>query len=83
LKPLILLSKGILHAAALHGIHLSKYTRDDFWTLNVQGTYNVYEAARQYGLSKVLLCSTMGVYGESIREVPDSFAKVTELHLPY
>lgn len=69
---------AIVHAAALHGIHLSKYTRDDFWTLNVQGTYNVYEAARQYGVSKILLCSTMGVYGESIREVPDSFAKVTE-----
>jgi UDP-glucose 4-epimerase len=69
---------AIVHAAALHGIHLSKYNRDDFWTLNVQGTYNVYEAARQYGVSKVLLCSTMGVYGKSIREVPDSFAKVTE-----
>jgi UDP-glucose 4-epimerase len=69
---------AIVHAAALHGIHLSKYNRDDFWTLNVQGTYNVYEAARQHGVSKILLCSTMGVYGESIREVPDSFAMVTE-----
>lgn len=69
---------AIVHAAALHGIHLSKYTRDDFWNLNVQGTFNVYEAARQCGVSKVLLCSTMGVYGQSISEIPDGFAQVTE-----
>ena len=24
----------VVHAAALHGIHLEKYTTDDFWDLN-------------------------------------------------
>jgi len=61
----------VVHAAALHGIHLEKYTTDDFWTLNVVGTRNVYEAARELGLEKVLLCSTMGVYGEGAREAGD------------
>jgi UDP-glucose 4-epimerase len=56
---------AIVHAAALHGIHLSKYSRNDYWNLNIAGTYNVYEAAKEAGVKKILLCSTMGVYGES------------------
>jgi UDP-glucose 4-epimerase len=61
----------VVHAAALHGIHLEKCTADDFWDLNVAGTRNVYEAALQSGIDKVLLCSTMGVYGEGAREAGD------------
>jgi len=61
----------VVHAAALHGIHLDKYTSDDFWNLNVVGTRNVYEAARECGVGKVLLCSTMGIYGEGVREAGD------------
>jgi UDP-glucose 4-epimerase len=56
----------VVHAAALHGIHLEKYTTDDFWDLNVVGTLNVYEAARELGIGKILLCSTMGVYGDGV-----------------
>lgn len=69
---------AVVHAAALHGIHLSKYTRDDFWRLNVQGTYNVYEAVKELGVRKVLLCSTIGVYGESVKALPETFAVVSE-----
>ena len=29
---------AIVLAAALHGIHLLKYSRDDYWNLNVSGT---------------------------------------------
>jgi UDP-glucose 4-epimerase len=61
----------VVHAAALHGIHLEKYTTDDFWDLNVVGTRNIYEAARELGIGKILLCSTMGVYGEGVRESGD------------
>src|SRR5215211_6379039 len=57
----------VVHAAALHGIHLEKYSTDDFWDLNVAGTRNVCEAALESGIGKVLLCSTMGVYGEGDR----------------
>jgi UDP-glucose 4-epimerase len=42
-------SDVVVHAAALHGIHLDKYTTDDFWNLNVAGTRSVYEAARVRG----------------------------------
>jgi|SRR5215213_3403114 UDP-glucose 4-epimerase len=61
----------VVRATALHGIHLEKYSTDNFWNLNVAGTRNVYEAALQSGIGKVLLCSTMGVYGEGAREAGD------------
>ena len=68
----------IVHGAALHGIHLGNHSRDEFWALNVEGTYHVYEAARTHGIGKVLLCSTMGVYGESVNMPEDNVAVVTE-----
>src|SRR3954453_6554889 len=55
---------AVVHAAALHGIHLEKNSTDDFWVLNVAGTRNVYGAALESGVGKVLLCSTMAAYGE-------------------
>jgi UDP-glucose 4-epimerase len=61
----------VVHAAALHGIHLEKYSTEDFWDLNVAGTRNVYEAALELGIGKVLLCSTMAAYGEAAREAGD------------
>ena len=62
---------AIVHAAALHGVHLAKYSGDDFWDLNVAGTHNVYSAALQCGVGKVLLCSTMGIYGGDVRGAGD------------
>ncbi len=69
---------AVVHGAALHGIHLAKYAADDFWKLNVTGTFHVYETARTHGVKKILLCSTMGVYGESIVPRADGVAVVTE-----
>lgn len=69
---------AIVHGAALHGIHLSKYTQGEFWNLNVTGTHNVYQAAVENQISKVVFCSTMGVYGDSIPSHEDAYAAVTE-----
>ncbi|BDP44002.1 hypothetical protein DAETH_39710 (plasmid) [Deinococcus aetherius] len=69
---------AIVHGAALHGVHLAHHSRDEFWKLNVEGTSHVYEAAKEHGVRKVLLCSTMGVYGESVVVPEDGFAVVTE-----
>ncbi len=60
---------GVIHAAAWHGVHLRDHPRDDFWDLNVRGTYHVYEAAATAGVRAVVLSSTMGVYGDSRRPV--------------
>lgn len=61
---------AVIHAAALHGIHLRNWSRADYWDINVTGTYNVFEAARENGVSRVVLASTMGVYGSGLRQNP-------------
>ena len=69
---------AIVHAAALHGIHLAKWRPEDFWGINVTGTFNVYETAREAGIKRVVLCSTMGVYGDSARPLQDAWSVVDE-----
>jgi UDP-glucose 4-epimerase len=71
----------VVHAAALHGIHLDRYTTGDFWDLNVAGTRTFYEAAQECGIEKVLLCSTMGVYGQAGQEAGDPPVITEDLHL--
>ncbi len=55
---------AVVHAAALHGIHLASWSADDFWSINVTGTFRVYSAAREAGISRVVLGSSMVVYGD-------------------
>ena len=52
----------IVHAAAIHGIHLQNHTAQDFYDLNLTGTFNMWEAAVQAGVRAVVFSSTMGVY---------------------
>jgi len=67
---------AVVHAAALHGVHLREREPADFWATNVTGTFNVYESARAAGVRKVVLASTMGVYGRT--EAAEGWAVVTE-----
>jgi UDP-glucose 4-epimerase len=69
---------AMVHAAALHGVHLRRHPPEAFWAVNVTGTVNVYEAARKADVARVVLSSTMGVYGESLRRTPDAFAWTSE-----
>lgn len=57
----------IVHAAAIHGIHLATHTPRQFHDLNVTGTFNVWQAAVEQRVKGVVFSSTMGVYGESRR----------------
>ena len=52
----------IVHTAAIHGIHLSNHAPQDFYDLNLTGTFNVWEAAVQAGVRGLVYSSTMGVY---------------------
>jgi nucleoside-diphosphate-sugar epimerase len=67
---------AIVHAAAIHGVHLEGWSAADFWSINVDGTFNVYDAAREAGVDRIVLCSTMGVYGSE--GAPEAWAVVTE-----
>ncbi len=69
---------AIVHAAALHGIHLRTWAPHDYWAINVSGTFNVFEAARTAGVRQLVLCSTMGVYGASARAPKDAWGSVHE-----
>ena len=69
---------AVVHAAALHGIHLRNWAPHDYWAINVTGTFNVYEAARAAGVTQLVLCSTMGVYGASAQPPADTWGVVTE-----
>jgi nucleoside-diphosphate-sugar epimerase len=63
----------VVHIAAWHGVHLFRKEKDvyDFWDLNVTGSFNVFQAAAEAGVSKVLHISSEsvadrdGVYGHT------------------
>ncbi len=63
----------IVHIAAWHGIHLVNGQKNvyDFWDLNVNGTFNVFQAAAEQGISKIVYISTtsvrdrFGIYGHT------------------
>jgi UDP-glucose 4-epimerase len=69
---------AVVHAAALHGIHLNRWTSQDFWQTNVTGTFNVLEAARELGVQRFVLCSTMAVYGQSAEPPAAAWGVVTD-----
>jgi UDP-glucose 4-epimerase len=69
---------AVVHAAALHGIHLEGWSPEDFWATNATGTFNVYEAARKAGVRRVVLSSSMAVYGSSMEPEPAAWPVVTE-----
>jgi nucleoside-diphosphate-sugar epimerase len=68
----------IVHTAAIHGIHLRDHTPQDFYDLNLTGTFNVWEAAVASGVRGLVFSSTMGVYGESRQPLSDD--AVVALH---
>ena len=63
----------IVHIAAWHGVHEFRHEKDvyDFWDLNVTGTFYVFEAAVQAGITSVVYISSTsveerdGVYGHT------------------
>lgn len=63
----------VVHVAAWHGIHLVTRQKNpyDFWDLNMTGTFNVFQAAAEKGIKKVVYISStsvldrFGVYGHT------------------
>jgi nucleoside-diphosphate-sugar epimerase len=69
---------AVVHAAAIHGIHLDRFTPADFWDLDATGTFTVYDAARRRGVPKIVLCSSMAVYGRSAERTESGWATVDD-----
>lgn len=63
----------VVHIAAWHGVHEFRKEKDayEFWDLNVTGTFNVFQAAADAGISKVIFISStsiderFGIYGHT------------------
>ncbi|MBL8161230.1 MAG: NAD(P)-dependent oxidoreductase, partial [Anaerolineae bacterium] len=63
----------VVHIAAWHGIHEARGEKDvfDFWSLNVTGTFYVFETAARLGITRVVFISSTSVeerdtiYGQS------------------
>ena len=54
----------VYHLAAFAGVWSKN--KDDFFNINFTGTINVLETALKYGVKKIVLTSTAGVFGPSI-----------------
>lgn len=68
---------AIIHLAAKAGVRNSIENPAEYFAVNVQGTMNVLEAARQAGVKKVLAASSSSVYGNN-EKVPFSTTDVVE-----
>ncbi|MGR3301646.1 MAG: NAD-dependent 4,6-dehydratase LegB [Candidatus Scalindua sp.] len=53
----------VFHLAALIGIPFSYHSPDSYVDTNIKGTLNILQAAKDVGVSKVLITSTSEVYG--------------------
>lgn len=53
----------VFHLAALIAIPFSYHSPDSYVDTNIKGTLNVLQAARDFGISRILVTSTSEVYG--------------------
>jgi nucleoside-diphosphate-sugar epimerase len=56
---------AVVHAAALHGLHLFHHSEQEFVRVNVQGTQTVLHACAEAGVGHLVLLSSTSVYGLS------------------
>ena len=64
---------GVIHAAAELSVRAEKSPLDAFRT-NVEGTLNILEACRMFGVRKVVFVSSHSVYGPRTGQPPTEFS---------
>lgn len=52
----------IVHTPAWHGIHMGSHSQADFWELNVDGTFHMFQAAVAARVPHVVWISSMAVH---------------------
>lgn len=64
--PLFRNVEGVVHTAALHGLHLLEGCGDtQLFTTNVQGLHNVLTACAEHGIRRLVFTSSASIYGVS------------------
>jgi UDP-glucuronate 4-epimerase len=54
---------GVVHVAALAGVHPSLLAPERFYDVNVMGTLRLFETSRRHGVRRLVLASSSSVYG--------------------
>nr|WP_239566015.1 NAD(P)-dependent oxidoreductase [Paenibacillus sacheonensis] len=54
----------VIHTPAWHGIHLGTVTEQQFYELNVTGTFHMFQSAVKNRVRRVVWLSSMSVYGD-------------------
>jgi len=62
---------AVVHAAAMYEIGIPAKQHPAMWEANVAGTERVLSAAREAGVAKLVYVSTVGVFGNTHRQVVD------------
>jgi len=68
----------VIHAAALHGVHIGTVSERHFIDVGVLGTHNVLDAARAAQVTKVIYISSTSVYGISSTQPRSTAISVDE-----
>ena len=63
---------AIVHTPAWHGVHANRKMPIEYWQLNVDGTFNVLNAAAEAGVKRVVWASSLAFYGPSAEPYPFS-----------
>jgi nucleoside-diphosphate-sugar epimerase len=72
----------VIHAAALVAMPAPR-DRRRFWRVNTLGTRNVIEAARRHGVGRVVLVSSVTVFGNDFPDQVDETYPVRPTGVPY
>lgn len=55
----------IIHTPAFHGIHMRKHSEQEFYELNITGTFQMFQSAVRNKVRRVVWMSSMSVYGSN------------------
>ncbi|WDI31271.1 NAD(P)-dependent oxidoreductase [Hyphococcus flavus] len=58
---------AVIHTATLHKPHVATHSRQDFVDVNITGTLNLLEAAREHGAGAFIFTSTTSAFGHVLR----------------
>jgi len=62
---------AVVHAAAMYEVGIPAKQHPAMWEANVAGTEHVLNAAREAGVAKLVYVSTVGIFGNTHRQVVD------------
>ncbi|KAH7093920.1 NAD-dependent epimerase/dehydratase [Auriculariales sp. MPI-PUGE-AT-0066] len=66
----------VLHTATLHKPHVESHSLTDFVSTNVQGTVNLLELSKEFGVQAFVFTSTTSTFGHALKPAVDGGSAV-------